>query len=273
MKRIKKSNSEKMIHENSHLLPVLAEGIREMLYPAYHVELLMNNREFRWNLFELAAAIEIINICQGKRTGNEFIKAFKLCIPDDILTMKDYLRHLATLLYMDKRNKLFRAVIENPNFPDIDSKEVIFLAKRAITKERKASPNRSDSDAVKIKGAIKKAKIISLERKALSWSGSNYIVEEAFKSEKEIYQQIFHKNLIENLRKEIQQYVEEQNRKDRAKNILKYIDYIFETKEVNPSVSRVARDLNLSRKAIYQIRKPLQEDIRFRRLIDALLKK
>jgi DNA-binding phage protein len=267
-----KNGQRNILKEHAHILPDIVSAMRSMFDPKYQVELLMNNRALRWTFFELIVAIEIIKICQGKRTSSEFIKAFKLCIPEGRVTMKVYLRHLATLRYLDKKNKLFRAVIKNPKFPDLTSKEIIHLTKHAISNERYASEARLDSDGVKIKGAVKNAKIIPLERKAMSDSGSEYVVEEAFESEKEIYQRIFQKELIENLLKEVKQYVETENRKDRTKHTLMYIDHLLKSKEENPSVTKVAKDLKLSRKTIYQIKKPLQDDPRFRRLIDAFLK-
>ena len=261
-----------IIKENVHLLPTVVESMRRMFDPKYQTELLLTNAKIRWNLFELIVAIELLRVCRGKRASGEFIKAFKVCVPGDRMSMKVYLRHLATLLYLDKKNKLFRAVMCHPKFPDLSSKDIIHLATHAISNERYASKPRSDSDSVKIKGAVKNAKIIPLERKVISASGSEYVVEEAFESEKEFYQRIFQEELIENLQKEIKQYVEAANRKDRTRHILMYVDYVLSSKEENPSVTQTAKDLKLSRKSIYQIKKPLQEDPCFRRLIDALLR-
>ncbi len=240
----------------SHLLPGFVEAMAETLDTRYQLRHLLEHESIRLGFLELIVAIELINVCQGKKPSNDFIKAFKFCVPgkgDERM----FLYRLATLLYFDKRHKLFKAIIDCKDFPYLTSMDIIKLARKEVRKESRASLARLDSDAVKIKGAVKNANILSFD----DAKGEGVSVNP--------HKQIYQAELIKNLRKDLIEYIEKSNRSRRQRNVLMFVDYILSTKDKNINIKRASAVLKLSRKTLHQIKKSLQENIGFKRLLNA----
>lgn len=252
----------------SYLLLELGKAFAETLNTRSQVSRLLKNERVRWGFIELIIAIELINVCQGKRPSGGFIKAFRDCVPDKGMDNQSFLRHLATLLYLDDKNKLFKAIIENPLFPGASSKDIIKLALHAVSNERYAQRDRLDSDAVKIKGAVKKARIIPNQREISTDGGDDYTIEEAFVPAENFYKDIFKDKLTKKLRSDLQKYIQKSNRSRRQRNTLAVVDYILATKEKKINIMKVSKLLNMSRKTFHQILKALRSNIGFKRLLN-----
>jgi len=139
----------------------------------------------------------------------------------------------------------------------------------AVSNERYAQRERLDSDEVKIKGAVKTAKIVPNEREISSADGDDYIVEEAFVPTEDFYKGIFKKKLAKKLRRDLEKYIQKSNRSRRQRNTLAVVDYILATKEKKINIMRASKFLNMSRKTLHQILKDLRSNIGFKRLINA----
>lgn len=265
------SSIKSFIRDYSHLAPLVAEALQSMFSPVYQVEQLFKNRAIRDSFAQLIVAIELIQVCQGKKPSNEFIKLFRECALDEERDESRFLIHFATLLYLDKRKKLFKAIIRHPDFPHLLAPQVIRIAKHAIKNEGIANRSRLDSDAVKIKGAVKKARIKSNERKVSSKDESQFI-EEAFEPKENFYKKIFASEQEANLKKSIKAYIKKSYRSDRARNIVAYINYLLAGKEGKLHRSQAATSLGISRKSFYQVQKALQKDRPFKRLLKTYLK-
>jgi len=255
----------------SYLIPEFGKAMAEALDTRYQLKRLLETESVRWGFIELIVVIELINVCRGKNPSGDFIKAFKDCVPEKKMSNRSFFYHLATLLYLDGKNKLFKAVIEHPLFPDISARDIIKLAAHAISNERYAQKTRLDSDPVKIKGAVKNAKIIPNEREAFSKDGDDYIIEEAFEPTENFYKQLFKSQLTKKLRSDLVRYIQKSNRSRRQRNTMAYIDYILSTKEKKLNIKRAASILKLSRKTLHQIKKSLQGNIGFKRLLNTFL--
>ena len=253
----------------SNLLSNLVKAIAETLDTRHKLKRLLENESIRWGFIELVVTIELINVCKGKNPSGEFIKAFKDCVPEKKMSNRLFLYHLATLLYLDDKNKLFKAIIEHPLFPNISAKDIIKSAVCAISNERYAQKGRLDSDQVKIKGAVKKTKIIPNERETLSKDGDSYIIEEAFVPTENFYKQLYKSQLIDKLRKDLIRHIKKSNRSRRQRNTIAYIDYILSTKKKKINIKNAASVLKLSRKTLHQIKKSLQGNINLKRLLQA----
>lgn len=253
----------------SHLLSEFGKAFAETLNRRSQLIRLLQNDSVRWGFIELVIAIELINVCQGKRPSGEFIKAFKDCVPGKGMNNRRFLYHLATLLYLDDKNKLFKAIIEHSLFPDLYSKDIIKLALHAVSNERYAQKSRLDSDEVKIKGAVKNARIIPNEREVSNDEGDSYTIEEAFVPTENFYKEIFKKKLAKKLRRDLEKYIQKSNRSRRQRNTLAVVDYILATKEKKLNITKVSKLLNISRKTLDQILKALRSNIGFKRLLNA----
>jgi len=240
----------------SHLMPEFVDAIIETFDPRYSLRRLLQDESIRWSFLELIVAIELINVCKGKKPSNDFIKAFKFCVPEKG-DERIFLYRLATLLYFDKRYKLFKAIVDREDLPHLTSFDIIKIARREIRKEALASLDRLDSDVVKIKGAVKNTKIISLD----DAKGEGTFVNP--------YKQIYQTDLIKNLRQDLIEYIKKSNRSRRQRNILAFVDYTLATKERKINIKKASTVLNLSCKTLHQIKKSLQDNIGFKRLLNA----
>jgi len=253
----------------SNLLPEFDKAFAETLSRRAQLIRLLQNESVRWSFIELIIAIELINVCQGKRPSGEFIRAFRDCVPEKGMSNQNFLRHLATLLYLDDKNKLFKAIIEHPLFPGASSKDIIKLALHAISNEGYAQKERLDSDEAKIKGAVKKATIIPNEREVSNDDGDSYTIEEAFVPKEDFYKEVFKDKLAKQLRSDLEKYIQKSNRSRRQRNTIAVVDYILDTKEKKINIKRVSEILHMSRKTLHQILKSLRSNIGFKRLLNA----
>lgn len=241
----------------AHLMPEFVDAIVETFDPRYGLRRILQNESMRWSFLELIVAIELINVCKGKKPSNDFIKAFKLCTPGKG-NENVFLYHLATLFYFDKRNKLFKAIINHRDLPSLTSSDVIKLARKTVWKESRASLSRLDSDFVKIKGAVKDAKILPFE----DTKAEGQTVDP--------YKQIYQVELINNLQKDLNEYIAKSHRSRRQRNISAFVDYTLANKETDINIKKAATELKISRKTLHQIKKSLQENVGFKRLLNAL---
>ncbi|MDD5079724.1 MAG: hypothetical protein PHH68_05300 [Candidatus Omnitrophica bacterium] len=241
----------------SHLMPEFVDAIIDTFDLRYSLRHFLQDESIRWSFLELIVAIELINVCKGRKPSNDFIKAFKLCTPGKG-NESIFLYHLATLFYFDKRNKLFKAIINHRDLPSLSSSDIIKLARKAVWKESRASLSRLDSDSVKIKGAVKDAEILPFDDTKV---GVKTV---------DPYQQIYQVELIKNLRKDLNEYIAKSHRSRRKRNIMAFVDYTLTNKETDINIKKAATELKISRKTLHQIKKSLQENVGFKRLLNAL---
>jgi hypothetical protein len=253
----------------SYLMPEFAVAITETFDSRSQIKRLLENESIRWSFIEFIVAIELINVCNGKKPSGEFIKVFKDCIPEKGMSNRSFLYHLATLLYLDDKNKLFKAVIKHPLFPYLGARNIVKIALHTVSNERYANRARLDSDSVKIKGAVKTAKIIPNERGVSSEDGHDYIIEEAFEPTENFYKKLFQDKLAKKLRNDLARHIQKSNRTDRAENTIALIDYVLASKEKKINLTKAAIALSISRKTLHKIRKTIQDDPGFKRLLDA----
>jgi len=253
-KRKAKCKISPQLYYSSNLMLTVAESMRRMFDPTYQALSLLKNKDTLQYFIELCVAIELVNVCKGKNPSDDFVKAFRDIAPKDDMSNKRFLMHLATLIYLDPKNKLFHAIINHPHFPYCDAGKVITIAANAVRKEGRRSSIRDD-------------KIERFEEMVESQDGSLYIKEKAFEPTEKFYKQIYQSEFVSNIRNKFNKNIRESNRKDRARNIIRYVDYIITSKEKKPNITKAAAYLKMSRKSLYQIKNILDKNILLKRLL------
>lgn len=257
-----------------HLIPAVAEAMRQMFDPAYHLAKLFKDKAFvRW-MFQLIIAIEIIEISGGKRKSpnDELLKFIRGRRKKDGSYDTDRLSNLAYLLYTDEKNKLRKAIFENKDLPLLSSKQIIKLIFRTIRYEGLAREDRLDSDSVKMKGGVKKAKPIYADQAFEQEDGSSLTKEMASETFEDFKNKIYKSELWQYIKKDMSKYVIEANRPDRAKNIMRVLRYYFEHQDDKVLLTQMHKDLGISLKSISKIVSSIRKNSELKALLSVLLR-
>jgi len=256
------------------LIPAVTEAVRQMFDPTYHLERLAKDKAFVHWMLQLILAIEIIEISEGKRKNpnDEFLKFIRGRRMKDGNYDTERLSNLAYLIYSDERNKLRKAIFENKDLQELSAKQIIKLIFRTIRYEALAREDRLDSDSVKMKGGVKKAKPVYTDQTFEQEDGSSLSREMASETLEDFKKRICKSELWEGIKKEMSKYVIEANRPDRARNILKVLKYYFEHQDDKVSLTQMHRDLGISLKSISKIVNNIRDNSELKVLLSALLK-
>ncbi len=257
-----------------HLVFIISDAMRQMYDPAYHLERLARDKAFvRW-MFQLIIAIEIIEISEGKRRNpnDEFLKFIRGRRKKDGSYDTDRLSNLAYLLYTDEKNKIRKAIFENKDLPLLSSKQIIKLIFRTIRYEGLAREDRLDSDSVKMKGGVRKAKPIYTDQAFEQEDGSILTKEMASETLGDFKNKIYKSELWQYIKKDMSKYVIEANRPDRAKNIIRVLKYYFEHQDDKVLLTQMHKDLGISLKSISKIVSSIRKNSELKALLSVLLK-
>lgn len=259
------------------LTAVILEAMRRMFDPVYNMRtMLRENAELRHRVIEMFVAIELISISQGRRDkpSEGMIHCMQKLIRNeggDESLVRERFADLVTLLYLDKKSKIIRALIKHPSYPDLFAAEVINIVSLVTTKEGRDKLKRQNSDLTKVEGGSKNVKMEAYFKDIEEEDGNIWCQEATATEPDEFLKRVTRSNDWPYYEFEIVSYAEKLYRSDRAQNILRVVRYYFKEPSNQVSLTQMAKDLGISYKTVFAIVKTIRNDVGLRKIIKSLL--